>query len=157
MRAASMVVSYPRFQNPSQMSLVQRDQIIQALPSHGADQPFAVSLRLGCSEWRLQNAHAHRLHGSIKLHGVDPVSVVEDKPIQLFTTKRFTELLQGPLCCGLLRDVEVSDAACPYFHHHEDVEDPESCADGDKEIAGQDGLGMIAHEGHPTLRRGPTP
>jgi hypothetical protein len=39
---------------------------------------------------------------SIKLHGVDTVSVVEDKPIRLLTVDDLAELLQSPVCCGML-------------------------------------------------------
>ena len=129
---------------------MQWDQIVQALPSSCADQPFAVGVRLGRSEGRFQNVHTHRPHGHIKLPGVDLVPVVKDKPIRLLTTDDFAELLQGPFRCGMLRDVEVGDPSCSHFHYHKDVEDLEGGSNGDKQIAGQDGLGMIAHEGHPT-------
>jgi hypothetical protein len=51
------------------------------------------------------------------------------------------------------RDVLMHDPACPDFHDHEYVEDPERGRDHDKEVAGYDALCVIPDERRPTLLR----
>ena len=55
MGPAPVIVSNPFFENHMQMPFAEQDQEIKALPPHGADEPFAESIRLRCPEWRLQN------------------------------------------------------------------------------------------------------
>jgi len=50
-------------------------------------------------------------------------------------------------------DIEMSDSACTHFHDHEDIQDTEAGRDSGEELAGQNGLCMVANEGRPTLRR----
>jgi hypothetical protein len=51
-------------------------------------------------------------------------------------------------------DVEMSDSARAHFHNQENVQDPKTGRHRGEEIAGENSLGMVANEGHPTLRRG---
>lgn len=67
-----------------------------------------------------------------------------------------SELLECAVSGGVSRNVEVSDPARSDFQDHEDVEHSKCGSDRDEEVAGQNALGMVADERHPTLRRGPT-
>jgi hypothetical protein len=66
---------------------------------------------------------------------------------------RFPQLLKGPRCCGVRRDVAANDAPRSDFHDEEHVEHAESSGHDDQEIASHDGLGVISNEGAPALRR----
>jgi hypothetical protein len=73
--------------------------------------------------------------------------------ICVISGQRLAELLQRPVRCGMRCHVVMHDSACPDFQDHEYVEHPEHGRDHDKEVAGNDALGVIPNEGHPTLLR----
>jgi tetratricopeptide (TPR) repeat protein len=50
-----------RFENSPQVSLVERNQIIQTFAADGSDQAFAEGVRLGGAEGRFQDFQTHRL------------------------------------------------------------------------------------------------
>ena len=52
-------------------------------------------------------------------------------------------------------DVAMHDAPCPDLHQEEHIESSKPGGHHDQEIAGDDGLGMIADKRPPVLRRGP--
>jgi hypothetical protein len=120
-----------------------------------SDQALAESIRLGRSKRRSQNAQAHRLQGRIELGGVNTVPVVDKEPAWSLSRDDLPELLQRPVRGGMSGGVEVNDPARAHFHDHEDVQHAEAGRHGGEEVASENGLGMIADKGHPTLRRGP--
>jgi len=63
--------------------------------------------------------------------------------ICMISGQRLAELLQRPVRCRMSRDVLMHDPACPDFHDHEYVEDPERGRYDHKEVAGYDGLCVI--------------
>jgi hypothetical protein len=54
--------------------------------------------------------------------------------------------------CG---DVAMHDTPCPDLHQEEHIESSKPGSHHGQEIAGDDGLGMIADKRLPVLRRGP--
>ena len=52
-------------------------------------------------------------------------------------------------------DVAVIDLPRSHFQNHEKIKNSERRRRGDEEVAGDDGLRVIAHEGHPALGREP--
>jgi hypothetical protein len=71
------------------------------------------------------------------------------------------ELLESPVRGGMDRDVEMGDSGRAHFHDHEHVQDATAGRHGDKEIAGENGLRMVANKRRqnavwprPTWRRG---
>jgi len=75
-RSGPVVVSYPFPKNPSQVSFVQRNHEIQALPPDGPYQPFTISVCLWRPHRRLQNLQAHRLDSYIQIRRIDAVPFV---------------------------------------------------------------------------------
>jgi hypothetical protein len=67
---------------------------------------------------------------------------------------RFAKLLQGPGCRWMRGDVAMQDAPCPDLHQEEHIESSKPSGHHDQEIAGDDGLGVIADKRLPVLRRG---
>ena len=63
--------------------------------------------------------------------------------ICMISGQRLAELLQRPVRFRMSRDVLMHDPACPDFHYHEYVEDPERGRYDHKEVAGYDGLCVI--------------
>jgi hypothetical protein len=138
------------------MPFVEWEQKVQTLTTDGPHQSFAECVRLGRPKRRFQHSHSHRLEGGIELRRIDAIPVMHDKPIRRLTRDDFSELLECPVSGGVSRNVEVSDPARSHFQDHEDVEHSKCGSDRDEEVAGQNALGMVADERHPTLRRGPT-
>jgi len=66
---------------------------------------------------------------------------------------RFAQLLQGPLCRGMRRDVDMEQSAAGVVNDHKYVEHTKGCCDGDTEVADHNRLRMVAHKRRPTLRR----
>jgi hypothetical protein len=90
--------------------------------------------------------------------GVDPITVMDDKTVVVVARQRLPKLLQSPFRLRMRRDIVVHDSACSDFHDQEKVEDAKRGRHDNEEIAGHDGLGVVADEGHPTLlwvRRAP--
>ena len=49
------------------------------------------------------------------------------------------------------RDVEGHESSRPYFQDDKHLNDPKADGDGDEEITGQQGLGLVADLGPPAL------
>ncbi len=64
---------------------------------------------------------------------------------------RFAKLLQGPGRRCMCGDVAMHDASCPALHQQEHIESSEPGGHYDQEIAGDDGLGVIANKRPPAL------
>ena len=78
---------------------------------------------------------------------------MDDVSLWVISGQRFTKLLQRPVRCGMGGHIVMHDPSRPDFHDHKHVEDAEGRRHDHKEVAGYDPLGVIAHEGHPTLLR----
>ena len=46
-------------------------------------------------------------------------------------------------------EIEMDESPCSYLHDQKHINDLKADGDGDEEITGQYGLGMVADEGHP--------
>ena len=60
MGASVIVVRHPFAKDPSEMSLVEWDQPVQALPTHRADQSLAEGVRLRRPHGRFEHPPSHR-------------------------------------------------------------------------------------------------
>src|SRR5918992_4998552 len=64
----------------------------------------------------------------------------------------FAQLLQGPLCRGMRRNIDIEQSAAGVFNDHKDVERTKGGCDGDTKVTGYNRLRMVAHKRGPTLR-----
>src|SRR5215831_15067566 len=78
---------------------------------------------------------------------------MDNESVSFLIVNAFSELLKRSLGCRMLSDVKVKDAPRIEFHNHEHVDQPERCCYNDKEVGGDDGFRVIAHESHPALGR----
>jgi hypothetical protein len=65
--------------------------------------------------------------------------------------KELTELLDRPFRRRMCGHVHVKNPPGADLHRYEDVQHPERGGHRYEEVAGDDGLGVIPHEGGPTL------
>src|ERR687896_2758037 len=77
---------------------------------------------------------------------------MDEEAVAVIGGYRFAQLLQGPLCCGMGRDIDVEQSAAGVLNNHKYIEQTKGCGDGDAEVAGHNRLRMIAHKRCPTLR-----
>ena len=133
------------------MSSVDRDHIVQAFAPDGSNQPFAESVRLGCSDWRPQHINAEIFERNIDRPREDRVTVMDHKSKRMRFDKNFGELLSGPLGDRMFREIAMQDPARADLHRDEDVKYSESRGDAHEEIAGDDRLGVVPNERGPTL------
>jgi hypothetical protein len=85
----------------------------------------------------------------------DGVTVTDQETVRMIARNRFAKLLQGPGRRWMCGDVAMHDAPCADLHQEEHIESSEPSGHYDQEIAGDDGLGVIANKRPPVLRRAP--
>lgn len=106
----------------SQMAFVNRDQEVEASAADRANQSFAEPVGFGRSNRGLQDAHAETLHLGIEARRKDRVAVVNQKRVRLIERQELAELLDGPLGCGMTRNVGVQNPPRADLHRHEHVQ-----------------------------------
>ena len=88
------------------MSLMQDNDMIQTLPPNTADEPLDIWIL----PWRAGGGHhfldAHMAHTSTKMGAVDTVPIAEEIAGSLVPRKPLGHLLDRPLGCRMLSDVE---------------------------------------------------
>ena len=121
----------------------------------GTNEFFPQLIRLAANERHLQS----RPYSNLKFGRRDQ-SAASSELFLSFTRRSFpTGTRDGgrrepcePQPCSL---EERNDAPCPDLHQEEHLESSQPRGHYDQEIAGDDGLGVIADERPPVLRRGP--
>lgn len=78
------------------------------------------------------------------------VVVVDQKP-RRFIECSLSDLLLHPIKTGMVRHIEVNDAACSNFHDQENVESSEENSVLDHEVTREDLTRMILDEDSPGL------
>ena len=71
--------------------------------------------------------------------------------VSLIARNTFSELLQRPIGRRVVRDIEMKESSRADFHDDENVDQLECRGHHDKEIASDDGFGVISDERHPSL------
>jgi hypothetical protein len=77
--------------------------------------------------------------------------IMEEKSVILVTGKRFPELLHGPFRSRMFGHVAVNETSGSDLKSNEHIKHLEAGRDGDKEIASNDSLRMVADERRPAL------
>src|SRR5262245_28033119 len=153
MRSSTIVMAGPGFKRLSDVGFVEWNHKIETFSTCTADQALAKCIRLGRLIRRLQHSQPKRLQRLIQVLRIDTVTIMDNESVSFVTANAFSELLKRPRGRRMLSDVKVKDAPRIEFHDHEHVDQPERCCHNDKEVGGDDGLRVIAHESHPALGR----
>lgn len=155
MGPTGVIMLPPCRQEPSQVVCRQGDHEIDTFPPQRAQQPLTERVRRWTVRWGFQDPEAQVPYALVELSGENTVPVMDEEARGVICWHRFAQLLQGPLCCGMRRDMNMEQAAAGVFHDHKDVEQTKGCCDGDTEVAGHDRLRMVAYKngiftaGHP--------
>jgi len=152
MAAAVVVVGKIGSKRCPKRFLVDRDDVIEALSPDGSNQALDIG-RLprgsGCGK-HLLDPHVLQLPSNIL--AIDSISIAEHILRHGVIRKGLKELLRGPFCGGMRRDVEVNHAATIMRENEEDVENTEGdCRDGEEIDRGKL-LGVVFQKCSPSLR-----
>ena len=143
-------MAYELFDDPPEVPLVDRDEVVETLAADGPDQPFAESVGCRGSRRSLQDVDAEAVQFGIEARRKDPVAVVNQKAVRVVGNEKLAELPDGPVGGRMSGDVGVQNAAGVDLHREEYIQNPERCGDRDKEIAGRvidhDAFSVVAHK-----------
>ena len=78
---------------------------------------------------------------------------MDQKSLGLIAGHNGAELLDRPRGCGVLGHVPMHDPTCADVQDHEDVHGAECCGRRHEEVTRERGVGVVANEGAPPLRR----
>jgi hypothetical protein len=128
-------MAYELIDDSPEVPLVDGNQVVETLPSDGADQPFAERVGGRRSRRSLQDVHAAGFQFGVEASGKDPVAVVDQESVGMVNGEKFAELLDGPVGGRMRCDVGVQNAAGVDLHGDEYVQNPESRGDRHEEVA----------------------
>jgi hypothetical protein len=80
-RPTAIIVAREFFDDPPEVALVDRDEVVKALPADGADQPFAESVGCGRSRRSFQDANPEAVQCGVEARRKDPVTVMDKKAV----------------------------------------------------------------------------
>jgi len=140
-------------QDPAQVRFAQDHDMIKAVSSDRADEPFDMSILPGRSRRRWSVADAHSSQTSHYGMAIGGVSVANEIARRLIPGKGFGDLLGDPLSCRIGGDVDPNQSASVVRYDHQAIEQPEADSRHDEHVDGSDVWGVIAQEGFPALRR----
>ena len=133
------------------MVLGQRDQKVQAFPPERTQEPLTEGIRLGTSHGSFEDTQPQMAYTLVEFPGEDRIAVMDEEAIGMRNRDRFTQLLERPRGRGVHGHIGMEDSTSRMFHDDEDIQEAKGRRDDDTEIAGNDGLGVIAHKGPPPL------
>lgn len=128
-----------------------RDDPVETFTAKSSDHPLAEGVRFGASRRRFENFEAEPCHCGIELRREDRIAVVEQIASRVVGRQGVAELLDYPVCGGMRGRSGVDDASRSDLDQDECVDGAPSNGRGDDEVAGDDGVGVVAHERAPAL------
>jgi hypothetical protein len=149
----AIVMAYPFGQDLPQMSLVERNEVVERFATRRSDQSLAERVRLRDVGWSFQHAKIHGAQGVVNSGREDGVAVVHHESVRFIADQEASELLRRPLGCRVFCDVPMQNPACADLQHQENEDEPEGDRDRHEEIARRCRGGVIADKRTPRLRR----
>src|SRR5215471_14620498 len=149
--AVLMVIIHECLEVPVQTSLVEHDQVIQALAADCADDPLDVSTLPRGTRRRQHLFDAHRPHLLHELLAKDPIAIAQQVARRGVPRKGFSHLLRRPFRRGMCGDCKVQDAPPLVRQHQKYVSDLEPNRGHDKEIHRHHRFQVIVQECPPGL------
>ena len=114
-----MIIVHEPLKVPVQASLVEHNQVIQALATNSADHTFHVSTLPWGTRRRQHLLDAHRLDLLLELLPKDPIAIAQQIPRRGVPRKGFSHLLRRPLRRGMCGDCKVQDAPALMRQHQD--------------------------------------
>ena len=100
MGSRSVVIRRVAAKHSWKVAFVEYDNVVEALPTNGADQALAIGVLPGRSRRRQHVLDPHRLDAPSDVAGEDPVLIVEQKARRGAVRKSLDDLSCGPSSAG---------------------------------------------------------
>lgn len=153
MRAVVMIVVNIISEQPFQMALIHRDDVVQQISPTAFDPALRYTILPRTFEGGPHRTHPQRSNGVRDLKSVFRIPVEDQKPGSRLEWKRLPQLLDDPHIRRMTGDVEVQDAPTIVADHEEAVEKAESDRWYGEEVHGRNDFPMISKESEPTSCR----
>src|SRR5882757_11291838 len=126
MRSHAVVIVRIVFQNPTQMFLVQDNDVVQTLAPDRSDQPFgkAVLPRRGRCNWLVSDTHGTQ--SACDDRAIDPIAITNYVTRSTVPRKRLGDLTCNPLRRRVGCDVNPDEISAIKPSNHEAVEHSEA-------------------------------
>ena len=122
------------------MSLIENDDVIQALSPYAANGSLDLRILPGRARGRKHFFDAETFHSIVESSTVDAVPVAYQVAWSRVEGESFHYLLSSPFRSRMIRCVEVNNFSPFVMQYHKDIHDPECCrGDGEKVYGDQIG------------------
>ena len=150
-RSVIVVVGNILEAEPHQVSLVQRDHMIQHLPADAPYPSFRDSVLPRTANARPDSFDPARFQKATHLGAEFAVAIEDDVAVWAWKRQCLSELLQNPIARRMQRSVEMENAAPMMLNDKEAVQHPETQRRHGEEVEGGDYFSMVLEERQPTL------
>lgn len=135
------------------MRFSENDDVVQAIPTYGADEPFTVRILPRAPRCGDDFLDADRSNPFLKLFSINPVTIPQEIPRFAPVGKRLDDLLTGPACGRMFRYVEMHDTPAIMGKNNQDKQNSKGSSGHHEKVDGDHVLDMIIQEGAPCLGR----
>ena len=135
------------------MRFSENDDVVQAIPTYGTDEPFTKGILPRASRRRFDFLDANRLNPLLKLFAVYPVTIAKKVPRLTVVREGVDNLISGPAGGRMVRYVEMCYSPAIMGQNNEDKQDPKSCGGNQEKVDGNQVFDMIVQESAPCLGR----
>ena len=146
MRSRRVVIGKIGSKQSLEVTLVQDDEVIEAVAADGADQAFDIGILPGRARGGEHLFDTEAVHTATEPDVIDVVAIAQEIPRGLVPGKCLEHLLCRPLARGVFGDVEVDDLAAFVSQHQEHVENTKGGGGDREKVDGHQILGMIVEE-----------
>ena len=148
-----VVIADVLIKQPSQMSSIQHDHMIQEISTDTADPALRNSILPGTAECSSHWPGAPRLHGRNNIGAELRVPIEDQESLRLFAAfPSFVQLQRNPECVRIASHVVVQHSMPVMADHEKAAQNAEGQCRHSEEIHGGNGLAMVPKEGQPALR-----
>ena len=133
------------------MVLSERNQKVQVSPPECVQEPLTEGIGLGTPYRGFEDSQPQVAYTLVEILGEDCITVMHQEPIAMRGRNGIAQLLQRPVCGGMVGYVRMENSACCVFHHDNHIEKPKGDRDHHAKVAGDDGRGMVADKRPPAL------
>src|SRR6266436_2044531 len=151
MRSHAVVIVRIVFQNPTQMFLVQDNDVVQTLAPDRSDQPFgkAVLPRRGRCNWLVSSAHGTQ--SARDDSAVDSISISDHIARSAIPRKSLGDLTCNPLRRRVGCDVDPDEISAIKPDDDEGIEQVETDGWNNEQVHGGNVRRVVTQEGSPSL------
>jgi len=140
-------------QDPTQVTSVQHNDMIEALPPDRSDDALDIGVLPGRSWCGQCLQYSHAIQARAKDRAERRVAIADQVSRRGFPRERLDKLLRQPIRRRLGGDVEVNNLAPFMAQHDEGIEHSKGSGRDDEQIDRGESVDVVGKEGLPRLRR----